>query len=839
MMHAIVQDLRFALRQLRRTPVFALTLIVTLALGIGANTAIFSLLDQALLRALPVHSPQQLVVLRGTGKAWDGSSHSYGGDPEYYFSYPMYKDLRDKNQAFDGLIATMPAGIGIARNNLSVLGRAELVTGNYFKMLGVQPAMGRVLQSSDEGAPGANPVVVLSYAFWKNTLGADASVVGNTLRINGQPFQVAGVAAPGFQSVVWGETPDVFVPITMLDQVMPGQGKRLITHTDRGINLIGRLKQGETREQAQVSLAPLWHALRAAELKGLGDRSPRFVDGFLTHSRLELEPGGSGFSYQRGDLKDPLVIVMAMALLMLLIACVNVASLLLVRSAGRVREFSVRYALGARSGRIVQQLLMEGLLIGLGGGAAGLLLTPFAVRALVHQLAGEETHVAFTTGMDVRLMLINFAAAVAVSVLFSFAPSLQLRRLELTQSLRQQSGTGSGAMLSFRRVIVCLQVGLSVVLLAVAGLCVRSVQNLRHVDVGFATTHLVTFGVNPKLAGYQDASLFGVQERMMQVLAALPGVQTVAATNDPELAGSNHGGNVTVQGYTPGPDDDYDVEEPNISPEYFSTLRVPLLAGRFFTDADAAGGQKVAIVNESFAKHFCGAPAACLGRMMGTGAGDRVKLELQIVGIVRDFKHSDLRTAPPPTFYRPLKQMPPAGQLHFYLRTASDSAQTLNDVRTAMRRLDASLALDGLHTMEEQIDSSLSEERMVSMLALAFGALTTLLAGVGLYGVLAYSTAQRTAEIGIRMALGSSRMGVAKIVLGDVLRMAGIGVVVALPLSVAASHTMKQQLFGVTAFDPLTMLAVTVLIFAVAMMAALLPARRAASVNPVQALRAE
>lgn len=838
-MNGWMQDLRYAVRQLRRSPVFALTAIVTLALGIGANTAIFSLLDQALLRSLPVRDPKQLVVLHGTGKAWEGSTHTYGGEPEFYFSYPMYKDLRDNNKALDGLIATQPAGVGISRNGTSLIGKAELVSGNYFSMLGVKPAQGQLLTAADEGAPGANPVVVLSYNFWKNTLGADSSVVGSTLSINGHPFQVLGIAAEGFYSAVWGETPDIFTPITMMDQVKPGDGRRLIRRTDRGINLIGRLKDGETRQQAEASLAPLWHGLRAEELKGIGTHSKRFTDSFLNKSQLLLDPGSVGFSYQRGDFRAPLIAVMVMAILVLLIACLNVASLLLVRSAARVREFSLRYALGARSSRILQQLLLEGLLIGAAGGFAGLVLAPLAIRALVHQLAGEDTHVAFSTTIDMRLMLANFAIALIVSLFFSFAPALQLRRLDLTHSLRQQSNTGSTAILRFRRLVVSLQVGLSVMLLVGAGLFVRTLQNLRKVDVGFTTSHLVTFNIDPKLSGYEAAAVPSLLQRVQDGMATLPGVQSVAATTDPELAGNNHGGNVTVQGYVAPPEEDYDVEEPFVSPAFFSSLQIPLLAGRAFSDGDAAEHPPVAIVNETFSKHFCGTPTGCLGRMISNGGGDKLELKTQIVGIVRDNKHSDLRTAAPPTFFRPLKQDPTPVGTTIYLRTSVAPDHLLADVRGAMRRLDSSLVPNNLRTMDGQIDDALSNERMISLLAISFGILTTLLAGVGLYGVLAYSTAQRTAEIGIRIALGSSRMAISRIVVQDVLRMAAVGVAVALPLSIALSRFLKSQLFEVSTFDPLTLIGAVLLIVTVAFFAALIPARRAASVNPVQALRAE
>ncbi len=838
-MPSIFADLRYALRQLRNAPVFALTAVLTLALGLGANTAIFSLLDQALLRSLPVRDPAQLVVLKGTGSVWEGHTSNHGGGEDAYFSYPMYRDLRDRNQALAGLIATAPADVGLARNGVSQLGRAELVSGNYFFVLGVQPALGRLLTQTDDLQPNANPVAVLSFDYWRNHLGADPKVVGTTVSINGQPFQILGVAGPRFRSAIWGETPDVFTPMSMLDEIVPGKGARLTDHTDRWLNIVGRLQPGETRAHAEVALAPLWHALRAEELKALGTRSKQFTDDFLTNSRLQVLPGARGFSYDRADYEEPLLAVMAMALLVLLMATVNVASLLMVRSAGRLREFSLRYALGAGGARIAQQLLLEGLLIGAAGGVSGMLLAPAVTRALVHQLAGGESYVAFSAAIDARVLAFNFAVALAVSVLFSLAPLLQLRRPDLTATMRQHSATSSGALLSFRRAVVCLQIGLSVLLLAGAGLFVRTMQKLQSVDVGFTTAHLVTFGINPKLSGYAPAAVPALHQRVIDRLAALPGVQAVAATDDPLLASNGQSGNVTVAGHTNPPGEDFSVEESNVNPEYFSAMQVPLLAGRFFGERDTADHPHVAIVNESFAKHFCGSVRGCIGRRAAKGAGNTLKLDLEIIGVVRDTKHEDVQSAVDPTLFEPLKQAANPAILFLYVRTFADPAQTLSTVRRAMQQLDPSLALTSLRTMDAQIDDSLSSERMVALLAVAFGVLATLLAGVGIYGVLAYSTAQRTRELGIRIALGSSRGAIARILLGDVLRLAGIGVAAALPVAFALGRLLRSQLFGISAADPLSLALAVVLVAAVALAAALIPARRAASTDPIEALRTE
>jgi putative ABC transport system permease protein len=838
-MHSLTQDLRFAFRQIRRSPGFMLTAVLTLALGVGANTAIFSLLDQALLRSLPVRDPGGLVILEGTGKAWEGHFSNHGGDSEAYFSYPMYRDLRDRNQVFEGLLATAPADIGFAHNGVPQHGRAELVSGNYFTLLGVRPALGRVFTQSEDVNKDANPVAVLSFDFWKNQLGADPSVVGTTALINDHPFQIVGVSAPHFHSAIWGETPDVFVPMSMVGPVLPGRDKRLIDHTDRWINILGRLKPGESRVHAEVAMNPLWHALRAEELKALGRQSQRFKDDFLTNSRMLLLPGMRGFSYQRDDFRKPLLAVMGMALLVLLIAVVNVASLLLVRSASRAREFSLRFALGAESSRILRQLMIEGLLPGLAGGALGMLIAPFALRALIRQLAGDQTSVAFNPTIDLRLLVFNFAVAVGVSILFSLAPALQLRRLDLTAEMRQQSASGTGAAFSLRRLVVCLQIGISIILLVGAGLFVRTMQNLRHTNVGFTTSHLITFGINPQLAGYAPTAVPALHQRVLDSLPALPGVQSVAGTDNPELSGNSQTGNVSVAGYIAPTDEDFDVEHPFVTPSYFSTLQVPLIAGRLFTDDDDASHPFVAIVNESFAKHFCGTITSCIGRQTTAGGGNNVKLNTEIVGVVRNAKHTGVRDDAAPTWFRPLKQNSTPAALFLYLRTSGDPAQMLSTILRSMQQLDPKLAVVALRTMDAQIDDNLSDERMISLLATAFGALATVLAGVGLYGVLAYSTAQRTREIGIRIALGSSRLGVVRTVLLDMARLAGIGIVVAVPVSVVLARLLRSQLFGVSIADPITLAAAVALIVVVALVAAIIPARRASTVDPTIALRTE
>ncbi|MDE1176739.1 MAG: ABC transporter permease [Edaphobacter sp.] len=839
-MQNILSDLRYALRQLRRAPVFALTAVLTLALGIGANTAIFSLLDQALLRSLPVYKPEQLVYLQGTGKAWNGHSSSHGGGIESYFSYPMYRDLRDKDAAFDSLVATSKTDVTLTRNGASEFAAAEIVSGNYFTTLGIAPALGRFFTQADDRQKDATPVIVLSYDYWQKHLSGDPSVVNDTLSLNGHPFKVIGIAGPRFHSAVWGETPALFVPMAMLGQVIPGQDRRLTDHTDRWMNIIGRMKDGVTTKQAETMSAPLWHALRADELKALGTQSRRFTDEFLTNSHLLVQPAARGFSYNRGDYQTPLLVIMGMAALVLLIAVVNVASLLLVRSATRVREFSLRAALGARSLRIVQQLLLEGLLIGVGGGILGVVLAPLAMRVLVQRIAGDGAP--FNSTMDARLLLFNFAVALGVSVLFSLAPALQMMRPNLMLSLRAQGASATGGHLNFRRIVVGVQIGLSLLLLVGAGLFVRTIQQLRTFDVGFRTDHTVTFGLAPRLVGYDVSRIPAMRERMIEALGAMPGVESVGATNSPLLGQSAHSGNVSFAGYKAAPEEDINIIKTNVSSGFFTTMSVPMLYGRAFTPQDDTAHPKVAIVNEALAKRYFGSAGKALGQRLVDGDPKNPTYDTEIVGVTRDIIYADLRDEVKPSMYSPLKQatgLDVDRSLYFYVRTQMAPTAVFANIRRTVAQVDPLLALDDLRTMDDQLNNDLQNERMIAFLAVTFGVLATLLAGVGLYGVMAYTTGQRTREIGIRMALGSSRWAVGRLVFLDVIKLASAGVIVGVPLAIALSRLLKSQLFQVSTADPLVLTVAVALVTLVAVASALLPARKAASVEPSEVLRAE
>ena len=836
-MNGLLQDFRYAVRQLRKSPGFAAVAIVTLALGIGANTAIFSLLDQALLRSLPVKDVDRLVLLNYSGS--NTGRLSSRADGHFYFSYPMYRDLRDRNSVFSGMIATDFTQVGVQWHNQPDLVGAELVSGNYFDVLGLKPAAGRLLVAADDVVADANPVTVLSFSYWQRRFGSDPGILNQSVLVNGHPFTVVGVVPPGFHSVVMGDTPDVFVPMMMKAEVIPGS-KDLADRRSSWLNIVGKLKPGVSREQAEAGVGPLWSAIRSDELKEIKGGSENFRDRFVNKSHLFVLDGARGFSPLRSDVQMPLLIVMGMVGLVALMACANVGSLLLVRGAGRIREMSVRYALGAKQKRVIQQLLVEGLLLGTAGGLFGMLLAPRVSAVLITMIWGGGTgDLPFSAKPDLRIMLFNCGLALLASLLFSLAPALQFWRPDLAPALKQQGMTARSSPLRFRRISVAVQIGLSLMLLVGAGLFVRTLHNLRALNAGFATDHLLTFGVDPRMAGYEPARTFALYQRMFETLRGLPGVRAVAATNDPELSNNNETGNMTVSGYADKPDENMQAEQPNVSVDYFSTMQMPLLAGRVFTDQDKEGSQKVAIVNESFARHYFGDPQQALGHFVANGGGKGVKPDIAIVGVVKDAKHTSLREPVVRTVFAPYLQTQEPHAMTFYVRTWQLPENAESTIRRAMQTLDANLVLDTFRTMDEQIDNNLTAERVIALLASGFGVLAALMAAVGLYGVLAYSTTQRTSEIGIRMALGATRGSVVRMVMFEVLWLAGISIAIALPVSLLLMSAVRSQLYGISSSDPLTLSLTIVVVTLVAIASAMLPARRASRVEPMKALRYE
>ena len=840
-MNQLAQDLQFAWRQLRKSPGFALTVVLTLALGIGANAAVFTLFDQVLLRMLPVQKPKELVRFVWKG-SFQGSMSSFGGDSFNYFSYPMYKDLRDQNQVFQGLLASDKASVGVSWRNLSENEDAEVVTGNYFDLLGIKPALGRLFTQQDDTAKNANFVAVLSYNYWHIRFGASPDVVGQSILINGRPFTVLGVTPSNFDSAIGGYRPGVFVPVSMEAIAMPWRApiEDLTNHQSVWLTMVARLKPGITAAQAEAGLAPLWHSLRAAELPLYKSRTERFTKRYVDESHLKVVDDSKGFAPNRDDLQKPLVILMSMAGLLVVLCAVNVATLLLLRAAARAREMSMRYALGARRKRVVAQLLVEGGMLGIAGAAAGLALAPIVAATLVRVITSSDPgSEPYSASIDTRVLLFTLGLSFLATLVFSVAPIFHFLHPDLTNTLRQNAGTASRSSQRFRKIAVGVQIGLSVLLLGGAGLFVRTLNNLRAQQVGFRTTHLDTFSLDPAASGYGEDRTLRTVTDALETLRHIPGVVAVAGTTDPELSGDSNTSNFSIQGYKPSEEENLNFEQPRITPGYFATLRQPILAGREFTGADAKGQPSVAVVNLAFAKRFYGSPQNAVGRQIAEGSGSDTKYDTTIVGVVGNIKHTDMRTELGPAVYMPYLQIKHPTGVVVYIQTAQSPEMLVPSIRQAIRQLDPTLVVDGLRTMEEQIDRSVSDERALAFLAIGFSILAIVLAAVGLYGVLAYSTEQRTREIGVRLALGSPRSQVVLLVAREMFIIASIATIVALPSTVALAHLFSSQLYGVTAFDPVTLAAAVLLTAFMVIVAAALPARRAAAVEPIKALRTE
>lgn len=833
-------DLRYALRQLRKSPGFAVTAIVTLALGIGATTAIFTMFDQVLLRVLPVEKPQELVRLRWHG-SFSGSMSAFGGDSGDYYSYPMYKDLRDKNQVFSGMLAAMRTDVGVAWRDQAEDERAELVSGNYFQVLGLRPALGRLFTSADETQKSANAVVVLSYDEWHTRFAAQRDVIGQAVRINGHPFTIVGVAPENFHTAIGGYRPALFLPVTMTDEAMPWglPGHRYDNRLNLWLTIVARLKPGVTATQAQASILPLWRALRASELTLYKSVSDKFKERYVAKATMQVLDDSRGFSPNRMELKTPLIILLSMAGLLIAMCCLNVATLLLLRSAARVREMSMRYALGANSSRIVRQLLIEGGLLGAAGVAGGLALSPVLAEILVRLMTNAEPGMEpYSAHLDGRVLLFALAVAFVVSVLFSIAPAFHYLRPDLAGALRQSTGTASKQSQAFRKAAVGVQIALSVLLLGGAGLFVRTLDALRDQNVGFDTRHLATFSLSPSDSGYKEDRTPQIVQAAMDAVRKVPGVQSVAATTDPELMGNQSWDGFIVQGHKFTEGETNDFEAPKILPGYFATLHQPLLVGRDFTEADAKGAPKVAIVNLAFAKRFYGSANNALGHLIGE-TGDNPKADTTIVGVVGNVRHENLRKDMIPGVYQPYLQDPHPTGVQIYVRTAQDPEAAEAGIRSAIHEMDPTLVVDGLRTMQAQVDISASNERSLATLALGFAALAVLLAAVGLYGVLAYATQSRTREIGVRLALGAPRRSLVGLVVREMAWIAALAVLVAVPGTVGLAHFFASQLYGVSTWDPVTLALAVALTAAMVAVASALPARRATVVDPMVALRSE
>ena len=832
-----MREIRLTVRSLARTPLYTLTAVVSLALGIGATTAIFSMMDQVLMRTLPVKEPARLAFIYHPGPLQGSSSTSEQGGSA--FSYPMFREMQAQQTAFDGLAGSYSVAASAAYNHAAANTRALLVSGNYFQVLGVGAAMGRVFDEQDDREPGAHPLVVLSHAYWTSRFGADPGMLNQTMVVNGRGMTIVGVAQKNFSGEMPGSTYDLFVPITMKKEMTP-DWDAIKDRKDYWVTLFGRLKPGQTLEQAQTAINVTYQPQLQQDIALLTKTSEDALKKWRA-KKIVLKPGDYGRGQFREQGRQPLMLLFAMTFLVLLIACANVANLQLTRALARTRETAVRLALGASRRQLVGQLLLEAGLIAVTGATAGLAIAYWTLRGILAALPPRTLGPGvMAAAVDGRMLLFALALAAATSLIFGLYPALHASSAQLTLALRDQNGqtTASRSTGLFRKGLVVLQTAISLLLLISAGLFGKTLLNLTKVDLGIRTDHLLTFGLAPKLNGYSEERTAQLYRDLRERLAALPGVTSATAARVSAIGGGSSSGNMTVEGFTPKGDGDDESRFNEVAPDYFRTMGIPLVAGREFTDADRAGAPKVAVVNEAFVRKFiAGRPA--IGTQTMRGSDTKIKYDTTIVGVVKDAIYSNMRDPMHPVYYSVAAQARQQRNMNFYVRTVADPLQAAGAVRAAVASLDPYLPLVNLRTMQAQIDANVASERLLSLLTGTFAGLATLLASIGLYGVLAFNVARRTREIGIRMALGAGVAQVRGLVVREVLLIVGLGGVIGLGAAWFAGALVQSVLFGTRPADPWIFGGAAAALGLIALLAAYVPARRATGVDPMIALRYE
>ena len=832
----MLSDLRFAFRTLSRAPIVTLVAILSLALGIGGNTAMFSLMDQVLLRALPVPQAGELVYLTANGPRSGSNSTNNAGRGEAIFSYPMMRDLEAKQTVLTGIAAHRVIGANIAYRRQTFNTQIVEVSGQYFPVLQVAAARGRLLGPLDDRTRGGHPVAVLSHASWLNRFGGDEQIVNQTVIVNGVTLTVIGVAAEGFTGVTLGATPELFVPITMHETLQPAW-KTLDDRRAYWLYLMARVKEGVGTAQAQSAMNVLFRGILnevdAPLQKGASENYMKRFRG----QELTLRPGAQGQSSMQKEATTPLFLLLGITGFVLLIACANIANLMLARAAGRGREMSIRLTVGANRFHLVRQLLMEAMVIALAGGVAGLGVAVATTRAILASMP-SDSHLTLSANLDPRTLAFALATAICTGLLFGLFPAFHSTKLDLVAALKDQAGSasGTGAAGRFRQALVVAQIALALMLLISAGLFLKSLVNVSRVDLGLRTENIVSFGLSPELSQYTPERTRALFERLEENLAATPGVTGVAVSTVPLIAGNNWGTSVSIDGFEKGPDTDSHSSLSEVGAGYFRTMGVPILLGRDFTANDGPHAPRVAIVNEAFVKKFSPS-SSVLGKRMATSDG--LKRNIEIVGVARNAKYSDVKNAVPPLFFRPYQQDSGLGQGYFYVASSLPTAQMAGAIRRLVAQQDANLPIEQLITLEQQVRENVFLDRMITTLSTAFASLATLLAAVGLYGVLAYSVRRRTREIGIRLAVGAPPSAVRNMVLREVLILIGIGTTLAIPAALAVGSFAETLLYGMKGNDAGVLVAATIGVALVSLAAGYFPARRAMGIDPTVALRYE
>lgn len=832
-----MHHLRLAVRTLARTPFVTTVAVLSLALGIGANAAIFSMFDQLLLRKLPVPAPEQLVNLSAPGPMFGSTTCNQQGSCQEIFSYPMFRDLEREQTALAGIAAHRLWSFAVTVDNEPQVAEGAFVSGGYFPTLQVQPALGRLLGPDDDRNIGGHDVVVISHDLWRERFGAAPDVVGRTLLVNGRSLEIIGVTPRGFFGGTIGSRPAVFVPLAMRGAFNSVPFTGFENRRAYWLYVFGRLKPGSTHEQAAAGLnavyRPIIADVEAPLQQGMSDVT---MERFLA-KEMVVEPGAQGQSDITEEARTPLLMLFAITGVVLLIACANIANLLLARGAGRATEMGVRLALGAGRRHLLTQLLTESVLLSLMGGVASLLVAHWTLKGIGALLPPEA---ASTLGFELRPSVLVFAGVTAIltGLIFGLFPALHSTRADLISAIRAGAGQIAGGQVAarFRAGLVTLQIALSMALLISSGLFLKSLHNVSNVDLGVAVDDVVTFSVTPSRVGYDTLRSKVLLTRIEEELKGLPGVTGVTSSLVPLLAGSNWGTDVRVQGFECLPDTDCNSRYTEVGPAYFSTLGMELIAGREITESDIQGANRVAVVNETFARKFNLGPNP-VGKFMGLSGRQGDSLTTQIVGYVRDVAYSSVKDTIPPVFYVPWRQNSRADYMNFYVRTALPPEQLLAAIPPLVRQLEPALPTEDLKTMPQQIRENVFLDRMISILSAAFAILATLLASVGLYGVLAYSVAQRTREIGVRMALGADGGRVRAMVLRQVGVLILIGGAVGVAAALGLGRAARSLLYELEGNDPLVFVAAVLLLSTVALVAGFIPALRASKVDPMHALR--
>ena len=828
-------NLRLALRTLWKTPFVTIVAVISLALGIGANAAIFSLFDQILLRPLPVAAPEELVNLAAPGPKPGSQSCNNAGGCDEVFSYPMFRDLEREQQAFTGIAAHFSFGANLAFQGQTMSGSGMLVSGSYFPVLGLKPALGRLIGPGDDRVARSHFVAVLSHAYWQNRFGG-TDVVGETLIINGQSMTILGIAPRGFEGTTLGSNPQVFVPITMRDVMVPGwQGfeKRRAYWAYLFARLSPEISIEQARQSVNVPYRAIINEVEAALQEGMSEST---MERFRA-KQVIVEPGARGQSSMHGEARGPLLLLLGVTGVVLLIACANIAKLLLIRAASRGTELAVRLSIGASRRHVVAQLLTESCLLGILGGLGGLLMARWTLGLVVSLLPSDALDVVHTS-LDWRALAFAAALSIGTGLLFGLFPAMSATRPDLVSALRASSGLASGARSAgrFRSTLATAQMALSMAFLVAAGLFVKSLMNVTRVDLGLGIDSLATFGVSPELNGYTPERSRDFFERLEAELAAVPGVAGVTASRVPLIAGSSWGNNVSVEGFEAGPDTNTDSRFNEIGAGFFGVLGIPLISGREFVASDVVGSGKVAIVNEAFARKFnLGRDA--VGKWMHAGRGD--ELDTHIICLVQDAKYSDVKDEIPPQHFVPYRQNDEIGSMSFYVRAHVPPEAPLASIRDVVAGLDANLPVEKLKMMEQQVRENVIIDRLVGTLSAAFAVLATVLAAVGLYGVLAYTITQRTREIGLRMALGADGRRVRGMVVKQVGWIALVGGAIGIVAALGLGRLAGSMLYELDGHDPWVLGIAAVLLLVVAAGAAFIPARQASRIDPMYALRYE